>query len=624
MTRRNSVLISCLLMVLTAGFIAAQPGPFNARGPKGIYVRLELDVAANQAETAAYPDSLPSYPNQAVDEVLVAYFTTLMDNPATSGLAVETPWSFLNPNDPGPDPFHPAANAYLWNWLDDVFIAVDQWNRTHHDLPPKTIQLLPSAGFNSPAWVLSDIDNSVCGGNKNCTGAGSCDGLFMLPEPAVSPKCGYTTIFFKTESNPAEQIPLPLPWNSVYKRDWWAFLAALNQRIQQEPSNSAFVSISMAGPTASSTEMSLPNASATDQGPYTCPVGANQYLSLMESLTGPPGNRSPVCPLTNPGFEVPTAWNLLFQNYYGPNPNYQNSDLPFIEEWDATIDAYGQIFSGVTLTLTPNDDPLPTFPVAASSPLLIPVPGFESDCGNDPQKNLSPDLGDAMSCAAITQILVHFTNSTVGGNNGKSTQVNGLNADDTSIDMGNNGVKWLTATTASGRTLLPGTPFRMSRMLGGAQFAHSFSGPIAQIEQVGCPHHSGDCTGPAGSPFTPAEGLQNVLSISFFPGTAVGPDFCPFTDPSTYGCSSSVDFANWIYSNAPLNYLQVYDADILYASGLGNCSVGDITGNPASPGNPAMPPDVSACQVVTSDTQTTQTELNLASQKLLSITEQAQ
>jgi hypothetical protein len=564
-----------------------------------------------------------SYPNPAADEVLVAYFTTLLSNPAVTGLTPQIPWSFINPNDPGPDPFHSAANAYAWNSLDDVFIAVDRWNDAHRGSPPKTIQLIVSPGFNSPSWVFSNIDNSVCGWHDNCVGAGSCDGLFMAPVQAVSSQCGYTTIFFKSEGAPVEQIPLPLPWNSIYKRDWWMFLAALDQRIQQEPSSSAFVSISMGGPTASSTEMNMP--SAKDQGPYTCTVGLNQYLSLNETLIGPPNNLSPICPLTLPGFEVSTAWNLLFKNYYGPNSNYQNSDLPFIEEWDATIDVYGLIFSGITLALTPNDDPLPGFPVAASSPLLIPAPGFESDCGNDPLKNLNFDPVDAMSCAAITQILVHFTNPFVGGFNGKSTQGNGLNALDTSIDLGTKGIKWLAATSASGSAPLPGTPFRMSRILGGAQFDHRFSGTNNEVEQEGCPHLSGDCIGPDGTTgsFKAAQGLENVLGLSFFPGTLAESSFCPYTDPSIYGCSSTVDFANWMYSDAPLNYLQVYDTDILYALGLSNCSVANITGNPASPGNPATPPNVSACQVITSDTQVTQTELNLASASLMNLTESA-
>jgi hypothetical protein len=622
MIRGNSAVIVCLLMASTAGFTAGQFLPTAPSAPKGVYALLHLDGAVSLAQTAAYIGPPPPYPNPAADTVLVAYLTTFLNNPAVSGLAVEIPWDFINPNDPGPDAFRPAADAYLWNWFDDVFIAVDQWNRTHHDLAPKTIQLLPDAGFNSPGWVFSKIDASVCGSNQDCTG--SCDGLFMkAPAPPVSAKCGYTTLFFKTESTPAEQIPLPLPWNSVYKSIWQTFLIALNQRIQQEPSSSAFVSISMAGPTSSSTEMILPDIA--NQKPYTC-GGGNGNLSLTEALTGPADNLSPVCPLTNPPFDVPTAWNTLFQNYYGTDPKYENTDLPFIEEWDAAIDEYGRIFSGAVLILTTSTDNLPTFPDAASS-LLSPAPGFTEDCGNDPNTNPAPNQGDAMACAAVTQVLAYFTNPIVGGNNAKGTQENGMSAGRDGIDLGTNGIKWLAKTTSAGWTPLPGTPYPMSRILGGLQFAKALAGATLQGE--GCPGYlTALCTGSDGTTatFTPAEGLQNVMGISFFPGTAVAPFFCAYTAP--YGCgSSSVDDGgngNFDYSNAPMNYLQAYDKDIIYAAGLSQCSTLQITGRPASPGVTPMLPNVSTCAPQSPpDAPAMQQEFNLASQKLLSIAEPA-
>ncbi len=269
MIRRDRVPISCFLIASTAGLIAGAPGPTAARVPKGIYTNFLLDGAVNRARIAAYPKinlpkNLPAYPNPQLtpdptDSVLVSYFTTLLNNPAISGLAPMIPWNLLNPNSPGANPVHPAAGAYTWNALDDVFIAVDRWNSTHRLLPPKTIQLIVSSGFNSPGWVFSDIDAGVCGSSGGCTG--SCDALFMNPPPTqpASTLCGYTTLFYQVESGTPVQIPLPLPWSAVYKSDWGAFLAALNQHIQQEPSSSAFVSIAMSGPTASSTEMILPN-----------------------------------------------------------------------------------------------------------------------------------------------------------------------------------------------------------------------------------------------------------------------------------------------------------------------------------------------------------------------------
>ncbi len=608
MARRNRALISCLLIAATGGMVAAQTGAPVANGPQGVYATFIMAAAITSAQNAAYPGTPPAYPNPAADTVLVTYFTTLLNDPAISGLAPQVPWDLLNPNDPGVD----LAAAYTWNPLDDLFTAVNRWNSANPTLAPKTIQLIVSPGYNSPGWVFSNIDSSVCGSNTNCTG--SCDGLFMKPQPAVSPMCGYTTLFFKEESNPVEQIPLPLPWNSVYKNDWHTFLTALNQRIQQEPSSSAFVAISMAGPTASSAEMILPNA--TNQGPYTC--GSNNNLGLNETLYT---DQTPVCPLTNPGFNVAAAWNMLFQNYYGSNPNYQNSDLPFIEEWNATIDAYGQIFSGVTLVLTTTTDASPSFPAAGPS-LLIAAPGFGSDC-DDATTGPNANLSSAMSCATVTQVLAHFANPTVGGNNTKGTQESGMTAARDGSDLGTNGIKWLAVATAGGAIPLPGTPHNMSQIQGGLQFSHSFSNPN-DIQATGCPDYTPSNPTPATClGLTPAQGLENVLSISYFPGTAAAAFFCAVTDVATYGCASpSVSHSNFQYTNAPMNFLQVYDGDILYALGLSQCSMLQITGRPASPGVAAKAPNVSACETESPpDAPMAQAELTLASQKLLSITE---
>jgi hypothetical protein len=223
---RSTVLAACLLMPATAGFVAGQPGPFSARGPKGIYSNFLLNAAVNKAQAAAYPllSTLPAYPNPQLtpdptDTVLVKYFTTLLDNPAISGLAPIIPWYLLNPNDPGSDPFHAANGAYTWNALDDVFIAVDQWNKANPRSTPKTIQLIISPGYNSPSWVFNNIDTSVCDWKKDCTNAGSCDGLFLTTPAPVSSQCGYTTLFFQVESGSPTQEQFPLPWNSKYLRE---------------------------------------------------------------------------------------------------------------------------------------------------------------------------------------------------------------------------------------------------------------------------------------------------------------------------------------------------------------------------------------------------------------------
>ena len=136
-----------------------------------------------------------------------------------------------------------------------------------------------------------------------------------------------------------------------------------------------------------------------------------------------------------------------------------------------------------------------------------------------------------------------------------------------------------------------GTPRGLSRIAAtgaGARFTNYRLAP--DVQATGCPTNPTDKKPTPCAGLTPAEGLENVLSISFFPGTTVGPFFCADTDPSTYGCApTSVTYGNWVYRDAPMNFVQIYDDDILYASGLSQCSVLKITGRPASPGKPRDP-----------------------------------
>ena len=214
-----------------AQFTEAQPPAIQFRVPKGIYTNFVSEGAIKQAQAAAYPTTkpidIPSYPVGPVDPtdpVLVNYFTTLLNNPVIAGLAPQIKWLTLNP----------SKGVYTWNLLDDVFTAVHQWDTAHPNQTQKTIQLLIAPGFSSPDFVFSDIDTSVCGeGSSPCPLAGSCDGLFMSPQPAVSQACGYTTLFYETEAGAPMQENLPMPWNAVYKSDQEAFLMALNEQINR-------------------------------------------------------------------------------------------------------------------------------------------------------------------------------------------------------------------------------------------------------------------------------------------------------------------------------------------------------------------------------------------------------
>jgi hypothetical protein len=187
------------------------------------------------------------------------------------------------------------------------------------------------------------------------------------------------------------------------------------------------------------------------------------------------------------------------------------------------------------------------------------------------------------------------------------------------LDLGTNGVRWLADITASGKNPLLGTPYSMSRILGGMQFSHSFTSSngnangstdgSSDIEAEGCPTFPKLCPN-----LTPDQGFFNVMQDSYFVGTAMGPLF---------GASNSVNDGptGWVHKNAPMNFLEIY------ASGLAGCMMQQITGIPASPANPvAVPPDVSTCIVQPFSSKwlsvlTTQAEMDLASLSQLLIAE---
>jgi hypothetical protein len=127
-------------------------------------------------------------------------------NPFISGVAVQIIWRDLEPMQGQPD----------WSRLDSVFAAAEQ--------EKKWVQLLIFPGFFAPGWAKEGAETD----------------RFPIP---YGP--GRGTI----ES-------LPMPWDRVYLRRWFAFLELLSQRYGSSP---AFEMIAAAGPTSVSAEMSLPN-----------------------------------------------------------------------------------------------------------------------------------------------------------------------------------------------------------------------------------------------------------------------------------------------------------------------------------------------------------------------------
>jgi hypothetical protein len=436
------------------------------------------------------------------DTYLRGYFHQLLDNPAVAGLAVRVHWKSLNP---GPPSDTDPKQGYDWSILQDAFRTIEAWNAAH---PKnfKTIQLAITPGFFTPTWVFDQI---AAAGNPACGLASDVEMGLLPPEVVTSfDGAGCGSAYFNDSEGKKTPVltQLPLPWNTVYQGAWATFLRALGQKYG---ASTAFVSIAVAGPTSASTEMILPNDSNDP----------NHALTL---------------------------WTGLLAAQFGSGSAYDQTDLAFTEAWDAAIVTFESIFDGVTLVATTGSG-LPIFvpPHCATDPGRCPIPlKFGPVCDHPPG-------GLSMDCAAEATILADFSDAP--GDAGKATQTSGIKRDHAGNDkLGLSGVKWLAAQTAMSPSPIPST----STVLGGGQFGTSFSDK---------PDKEGSVDGV--TLISPEQALYNVLQV-VFDGTTVGPK---------YGVSdllgqSSAGFDSFAPSNfklsgpAPLNYLQIYDTDIVYAS----------------------------------------------------------
>jgi hypothetical protein len=467
--RRNSI-IGTLIVALTT----LSAGPLSAqKRPSGFYAKIDITAEINTHSAMSAAD-FKTYLNNIYNDML--------SNQAVSGLALADHWDQLNPHKPirtGPsDP-----SPYDFKYLDWAFDDVATWNK-QHPANPKNIQLIISPGMQSPQWLLDELT--------------SCDPLFEGSTPPSD--CGKVTFTgFSAEENDSDQ--LPLPWSTTYKDAWRAFLQELS--VNKFGSNPLLASIAVAGPTAASEEMIMPNDNNT-KNPETFSGGAAgpTYISPNE------------------------MWLELFEFHYSvmgvPEPEYQNSDQAFIEEWNNAIDMYGEIFSGLTLVVTTGSG-LPDFTTsvvqsAPTSPIV-----FTSDCTS---------LPITMDCVAETTILSYFIGGTVGGSsNAKATQTSGVKSPITTVDLGLNGVKIVSSSTQTFSA-------PSQQILGGAQLNGSFSNnPMGEGGTVG-----NDVV----------QALYNILEV-IFTDTQAGYIYCEPT--STMNMQP-----------APLNYVQIDSSDFQYAA----------------------------------------------------------
>ena len=503
-TVKHALVLGFLML---APALIAQPVP---RRPRGVYAKVNMASVITQQQKAN-----PSITPAELNAYFGILYRELVNNPAVSGLAIQAHWDTLNPRPPS-DP-----QPYDWSYLDSAFSIVSAWNAGNPAQPPKTIQLMVTPGFQTPQWLLDQIP--------------TCDGLFQSPPQTPAMTCGRAT--FTGFGEEADGTQLPLPWNPFYQSSWRAFLTALAAR---HGTNPAFVSISVAGPTAASEEMIVPNNANSPSQTQFGDIAPNDM------------------------------WLQLLAFHYASAAAYQKSDQTFIDEWNATIDMYGEVFSGLTLVVTTGSG-LPNFGGKVTVPSA-----FSADCGHAD-----------MDCAAETTILAHFAQTNVGGANAKASQTSGMEASRATENLGVAGVKWLSQSTA--QFAAPS-----AQILGGAQFNTSFANntltegctskfpPDSSDTPAGCSIPStcvvegcipvacipqaclapgltqADLAGykrfsdvPATDLISPEQAAYNVLAV-FFDGTAAA---------SLFGGTPGA---------VPLNYVQIYYQDIQYVDAHAN------------------------------------------------------
>jgi hypothetical protein len=148
-------------------------------------------------------------------------------NPCIDGVRISRKWKQLNP---GPDSLN-------WNELDRMFAKADTFG--------KRIHLMVIPGFESPKWVLDEVD----------------------------------TMNFRHNPGKEKEQPLPIPWRAKYLKRWFAFVDTLGKRYGSRPELSL---IAITGPNSQNGEVVLPSHSTDIDKWRTIIGGGNDWEDKLK------------------------------------------------------------------------------------------------------------------------------------------------------------------------------------------------------------------------------------------------------------------------------------------------------------------------------------------------------
>ncbi|HYX28967.1 MAG TPA: beta-galactosidase, partial [Pyrinomonadaceae bacterium] len=204
------------LVIVVAGLSVNGVGVYaQPRQPAGVYAKVLIDEAV-----ASYTG-----PPENIHICLRQLYHDLLHSDAIQGLTIGGHWDKIQTADAT------YPDGYDFSYLDDAFIEANKAG--------KSIQLIITPGFDTPTWLTEQLPDCVWE-NKVLQG-----------------RCGKQQWYKFRESQRADSDMLPLPWDKLYKKKWYAFLEGLNANYAENP---AFVAIAVAGPVAASDEIILPTS----------------------------------------------------------------------------------------------------------------------------------------------------------------------------------------------------------------------------------------------------------------------------------------------------------------------------------------------------------------------------